>query len=105
MGQQVTGHDLVSSGDLTIPRTVAEGATAVVIAGRSIDNNGFSVSVQWADGSGNVLQTESSADIGLNTVTEDYARLVRKGPQVEVTVTDESGAAQNNINFHADTER
>jgi hypothetical protein len=52
-----------------------------------------------------VFQTEPAADIGLDTITEDYARLVRKGRRVVVTVTDESGAAQNNINIYVDTQR
>lgn len=102
---QNTGYDLVASGDLVVGPGPVERGTAVVIAASSVDNNAFSVSVQWKDGSGNVFQSESAADIGLDNVTEDYARLVRKAPQVELTITDESGAAQNNINIHTDTER
>jgi hypothetical protein len=102
---QITGHDLVGSGDLTIGPGAVKHGTAVIIAVTSTDNNAFSVSVTWEDGSGNVFQSQSAADIGLDTTTEDYSRLVRKGPQVEITVTDESGAGQNNINIHADTER
>jgi len=102
---QNTGYDLIASGDLVIGPSAVERGTAVVIAASSVDNNAFSVSVQWEDGSGNVFQSESAADIGLDNVTEDYARLVRKAPQVELTITDESGAAQNNINIHTDTER
>jgi hypothetical protein len=102
---QTTGHDLVGAGDLTIGPGAVERGTAVTIAATSTDNNTFSVSVSWGDGSGNTFQSESAADIGLDTITEDYARLVRKGPRVSITVTDESGAAQNTVNIHADTER
>ena len=102
---QQAGYDLVGGGDLTIGPGAVERGKAVVIAANSTDNNTFSVSVEWQDSNGNVFQAEPAADIGLDAVTEDYARLVRKGPQVEVTVTDESGASQNTINIHADTER
>jgi hypothetical protein len=106
LDSQTTQYDLVASGDLVIGPAQVERGTAVVIAATSTDNNTFSVSVRWPTETGtSEYQTESAADIGLDTITEDYARLVRKGPQVEVTVTDESGAAQNIINIHADTER
>lgn len=105
LDSQTAGHDLVGSGDLTIGPSPVKRGTAVVIAATSTDNNAFSVSVDWQDSAGNVYQSETASDIGLSTITEDYARLVRKAPQVVVTVTDESGAAQNIINIHADTER
>jgi len=104
LDSQTVGHDLIASGDITIVGPVERG-TAVTIAVTSTDNNPFSVSVEWEDDSANVFQTESAADIGLDTITEDYARLVRKSPWVSITVTDESGAAENKINLHADTER
>ena len=100
-----SGYDLIAQGDLTLGPGSVERGTAVVIAGTSTDNNAFSVSVEWQDAGGDVYQTEPAADIGLDTITEDYARLVRKAPEVLVTVTDESGAAQNNINIYADTQR
>lgn len=105
LASQTVGHDLVASGDLVVGPAVIERGTGVIIAATSTDNNSFSISVEWKDSNGNVFQSETATDIGLDTITEDYARLVRKGPQIEVTVTDESGAAQNNINIHADTER
>jgi len=105
LDSQTVGYDLVGSGDLVIGPAPVERGTAVVIAATSTDTNAFSISVQWEDDSGNVFQSESATDIGLDNVTEDYARLVRKSPQVEVTITDESGATQNIINAHADTER
>lgn len=98
-------YDLVGSGDANIGPLSVKRGTAVVIAATSTDDNAFSVSVEWEDGSGAVYQTEQAADIGLDTITEDYARLVRKGKEVVITVTDESGASQNNINIHADTQR
>lgn len=102
---QTTGHDLIASGDLVIGPVSVARSEALVISANSTDGNSFSVSVDWEDGAGNVFQTESAADIGLDSAVEDWARLVRKGPQVEVTVTDTSAAASNNINIHVDTER
>jgi hypothetical protein len=104
LDHQTAGHDL-AGGDLVIGAGTVERGTAVTIAATSTDNNAFSVSVEWVDGSGNTYQSESAADIGLDSITEDYARLVRKAPAVEITVTDTSGAAQNRVNVHADTER
>jgi hypothetical protein len=104
LDHQTSAHDLATA-DLTIGPGAVERGTAVTIAATSTDNNTFSVSVEWVDGSGNTYQSESATDIGLDSVTEDYARLVRKAPQVQITVTDTSGAAQNLVNVHADTER
>jgi len=102
---QTTGYDLIGSGDLVVgPVSVAK-AEAVVIAANSTDGNTFSVSVDWEDGSGNVFQEESATDIGLADITQDYSRLIRKGPQVEVTFTDTSGGSTNNINAHVDAQR
>jgi hypothetical protein len=104
LDHQTAGHDL-AGGDLTIGAGAVERGAAVIIAATSTDDNAFSISVDWVDGNGNTYQSESAADIGLDSITEDYARLVRKAPQIEVTVTDESGAAQNLVNVHVDTER
>jgi hypothetical protein len=102
---QTVGHDLIGTGDLTIGPVSVARSEALVVAANSTDGNSFDVTVDWEDGSGNVFQAEAAADIGLNGVTEDWARLVRKGPQAVVTVTDTSGAGSNNVNVHIDTER
>jgi hypothetical protein len=104
LDHQTSGHDL-AVGDLVIGPNGVRRGTAVTIAATSTDNNAFSVSVEWVDSAGNTYQSESATDIGLDSITEDYARLVRKAPEIEITVTDESGAAQNLVNVHADTER
>lgn len=101
---QVSGEDIIANGDLVVgPVSVAK-SEGVTIAANSTDGNTFSVSVEWTDGSGNIYQEESATDIQLSSVAQDFARLVRKGPQVTVTVTDESGATQNNINIHVDSQ-
>jgi hypothetical protein len=100
---QATGHDLDTSGDLVLGPVSVDRASALVVAANSTDNAAWSATVEWVDGNSNTFQTQSSTDIDLDTVIEDWSRLVRKGPQVKVTFTDESGDT-NNINAHLDTE-
>lgn len=103
--RQVVGHDLVADGDLTIGDVGVARSEAAVVAANSTDGNTWSASVDWQNDAGDVFQSESAADINLSSVAEDWARLVRKGPRVQVTFTDESGAGSNEINAHVDTER
>lgn len=99
----VSQQDLAVEGlTLTVPVRRSE---AVVVAGNSVDGNAWSASVVWQDNDGNVTQTEGSTDVGLDAVTEDWARLIRKGPVMEATFTDESAAAENNLNVYIDTYR
>jgi hypothetical protein len=102
---QVSGEDIIANGDLVIGPVPVQRSSGVTIAANSTDGNTFSVSVDWVDSSGNIYQEESSTDIQLSAITQDFARLVRKAPQAQVTVTDDSGATQNNINIHVDTQR
>lgn len=92
------GHDLIGTGDLSV--TVSPDKTqALLIAAHSDDANAFSVSATWEDGSGNIIRDQPKSEV-LSSVTDDHARLVRKGPQVTVAFTDESGGSQNNINAY-----
>jgi hypothetical protein len=102
---QVSGEDIIANGDLVIGPAPVARSSGVTIAANSTDGNPFSVSVDWLDGSGNIYQEESATNIEFSSTTQDYSRLVRKAPQVQVTVTDDSGATQNNINIHVDTQR
>lgn len=96
------GHDL-DGGDLVVTEEVGK-SQSVVIAANSTDGNNWSASVVWKDGDGNTVQTETSTDIGLDTVSDDNARLVRKGAVVEVTFTDETASGtQNQLNAWVDT--
>ncbi len=101
---QTVGHDLTGNDLVLGPVSVAR-SSSVVISANSTSGNSFSVSVDWEDGNGNVFQTESETDIAMSGITQDWSRLVRKGPQVEVTLTDTSGATTNNVNAHLDTEK
>lgn len=98
-------QDLIVTGDLVVGPTPVGRSEAVIIAANSDDDNVWSASVEWQDDSGNVIQTESASDIGLNSVDNEYSRLVRKGQQVQVTFSDQSGATNNNINAFVDAHR
>jgi hypothetical protein len=101
--KQVSGHDLDADGDLAIGPLPLDGTSGVIISVNSTSNSEWSASVDWVDNNGNTYQQEQPSDIGLNSVVSDWARLVRKAPMVEVTITDESGGT-NNVNAHVDTE-
>lgn len=101
--KQVSGHDLDADGDLSIGPLSLDGTSGIVISVNSTSGSAWSASVDWVDNNGNTYQKEQPSDIGLNSVTSDWARLVRKAPMVEVTITDESGGT-NNVNAHVDTE-
>lgn len=96
------GHDL-DGGDLVVTAGAVK-SQSLVIAGNSTDNNNWSASVEWQDADGNVVQTESKVDIGLDTTDNDNARLTRKGAIAVVTFTDETAAGtQNQLNAWVDT--
>lgn len=107
---EVTGHDLDptnGSGDYVTHVSVAA-TQALVIAGNSTDGNTWSASVRWIDSESgdNEFVNESKTDTELNAVTNDWARLVRKGPVAEVTVTsEETDGTQNRVNVFADSHR
>jgi len=100
---QIVGHDLNADGDLVVGPINIEQSSSMVVSANSVDNAAWSVSVSWEDSNGNVYQNESKTDIKMDSVTQDWSRLVRKAPRAVVTFTDESGS-KNNINAHVDTE-
>jgi hypothetical protein len=107
--REVTGHNLDpdADGDLVITGNVAV-TQALVVAANSVDDEALSVSVRWvSDSSGtDEFLTESATDIGLSGITNDWARLVRKGETAEVTITSDAGAGtQNRVNAFVDAHR
>jgi len=97
-------QDLIGTGDLAVTANVKR-SEAVLVSANSDDNNNWSASVTWEDENGNVVQNESSTDIGLENVDDSFAEITRKGPVVVITFTDESGGSQNNINTYVDVHR
>lgn len=91
------GHDLIGDGDLTFRESV-HGAAHVILAAHSDDANSFSVSVRWEDQNGNLIQEETASELSMSNITDDWSRLVTKAQYIEVTLTDTSGGAQNNVN-------
>ena len=105
---RTAGHDLDpdADGDLVLDGLRVAQTQALVVAIQTQDGESASVTVDWEDANGNVYQSESASDIGLSAVTDDWARLVRKGPAATVTVTsDASAGTQNRVNAFADTHR
>jgi len=97
--------DLIGSGDLTIGPVDVSRTEAIIISAKSEEGAAWSASVQWGDGNSNTVQEEQSTDITLDSVQDDYARLIRKGKTVTVTFTDSSGGSANNINAYLDTHK
>lgn len=99
---QTISHDLDpnADGDLVVTVNVAR-TQSILIAAHSLDSNNWSASVRWinTDADDNLFQSESASDIALNGVSEDWARLVRKGAVIEVTFTsDVTAGTQNRLN-------
>lgn len=107
---ETAGHDLDptnGSGDLVVGPVAVHHHQSIIIAANSTDNNNWSASVDWVDEADNdTYQSESKSDIELSSVSEDWARLVRKGPYVKVTFTsEESNGTQNRIDAFVDAHR
>jgi len=105
---ETTGHDLDptgGSGDLTLTVEVPHNQ-ALILAANSTSGKNWSASVTWQDSDGNEFVSESKGDIGLSSVSNDWARLVRKGPECKVTFTSEAGGGTtNNLNAYVDAHR
>lgn len=104
----VAGHDLDpnADGDLVLDGLRVAQTQALVVAIQTQDAETASASVEWEDANDNVFQSEAATDIGLSAVTDDWARLIRKGPNATVTVTSDAAAGvQNRVNAFADTHR
>jgi len=101
--ETIVERDL-TEGPLEIGPLEVQRTDAILISATSVDGATFSVSVTHQDADGNTYQSESSTDLDLDAVAEGWSRLTRKAPEVLITITDESGAAQNKINVFVDTE-
>lgn len=105
---RTTGHDLdPTNGDGDRVVSVEVGRTqALIVSATSTDGNTWSASVKWVDGDGNEFVSQSKTDIDLDSVTNDWARLTRKGPKAEVTFTsEETDGTQNQLNAFVDAHR
>lgn len=98
----VNGYDLIGSGDYSIGETNVKGTSEVSIKFNSADGANFTVTIDWTDGSGNVLYTEDPA--GLTGVSDANETVVVGSDYFQLTITDTSGGGQNiisgTVNFH-----
>jgi hypothetical protein len=100
--QQVVGEDLTVDDTVIGPFTVAR-SEALVLSVNETSGGSINASVDWVDSNGNIFQSESATDIGLSDVSQDWSRLVRKGPQAKVTLSNSNSATSTNA--HVDTEK
>lgn len=95
---QTDGHDLDPNADgdrvVTVP---VEHTAALLVAVHSDSSEAVSVSVTWLTDDGNTTVTETATELDLSGVTNDWARLTRKGPRAEVTLTSDAGAGTTNV--------
>lgn len=94
----------LSSGDLVVGPVNVGRSQAVVVSAYSEDGANWEATVDWQSDNGDRIIRQTPSDVGLNGVTEDYSRLIRKGQQVQVTFSDTSGGT-NNINAFVDAHR
>lgn len=92
----IVSYDLVGTGDYTIAETNVRGTGDVIIKVSSADAETFTVTLEWTDGSGNVLYSQSPAEAG--DVTDANLKFNVGSDNFQLTITDTSGAGQNNIN-------
>lgn len=104
---ETTGHDLdPNAADDLVVTVPVEHTQALLVAANSTDGNNWSASVRWVDPDDNEFVKESKTDVELDTVSNDWARLVRKGPVAEVTFTsEETAGTQNQVNAFVDAHR
>lgn len=94
--EDIVSFDLIGSGDFTVAETNVRGTSNLTFKVNSADSNTFTVTVEWTDGNGNILYTESPTDA--TSVTDTNVTLETGSDDFQLTITDNSGAAQNNIN-------
>ena len=95
LDEDIFNHDLIGTGDYTVAETSIRGTSDVVIKIESRDTETFTVTVEWTDGSGNVLFTDEPTEA--RDVTSANLKFDTSSDNIQLTITDTSGAAQNII--------
>ena len=91
----VSNYDLVDDGDYISSEVNISGAIELVLKGNSEYN--CDVLVEWTDGSGNTIYTES---VSASTDVTDFNLLyTTASTHVRIRVKDTSGNSQNNFNM------
>jgi len=91
----VIGADLTTSDTVIGPVDVSK-SQAVMVAVNDTTGGTLNVTVDWEDSNGNVFQTETASDLELSATTQDWARVVRKGSYVRVTLSNGNSATSTN---------
>lgn len=94
--EDIINYDLVGSGDFTISEPNVRGTGDIIIKVDSADDNTFTVTLEWTDGNGTVLYSQSPAE-GTN-VTNANLKFNTASDHFQLTITDTSAAGQNTIN-------
>lgn len=94
--EDIVSHDLIGTGDYTIQETNVRGTGDIIVKVNSSDSNTFTVTLEWTDGAGTVLYSQSAAE-GTD-VTDANLKFKVGSNNFQLNITDTSGAAQNNIN-------
>lgn len=93
--EDIVGHDLDADGDYTIPEQNVRGTGDIIVKVASADTATFTVTVEWTDGSGNVLYAQEPAEA--TDVTNANLKFNVASDHVQLTITDDSGGT-NTIN-------
>jgi len=95
---QTDGHNLDPDADgnrvVTVP---VEHTAALLVAVHSESGEAVSVSVTWLTDEGNTVVEQTATELDLSGVTDDWARLTRKGPRAEVAISSDAGAGTTNL--------
>jgi biopolymer transport protein ExbD len=94
--QVVAGADLANNGDQVINVDVSR-AKYITYTVNEASGGSVDVSIEWLDQNMNTFFTQSASDLSAQGVTQDYSRLNRRGPRVEITVSNNSSATNTNI--------
>lgn len=99
VGNPTTPHDLIGNGDYDSGPKNAGGAEALAGLLNSLDDERFSVKIDWLNDEGDTTITSSPGALqNVDTSKEDLSfNLIMRSDRFKVRIVDESGAAQNEI--------
>lgn len=81
-----------------VGETNISGANEIAVLASSGDGNSFSVTVEWTDGTGTVLYSESPSS--LQSTTDGGANLIVKSTHVNVVFSGSSTDVDGTVNAH-----
>lgn len=97
------GPHETTDGRATIGPLPVRRSSQVLVSVVSLDDEPFTASLEWLTSDGQTLVSESGDDLGLDTTVEGWTTPNRKGPEIELTIVDESGEDTNSVIAYIDT--